>query len=152
MPRHSYSVAHMNLFISMILSSVSLRCASRIMRIFCTALHYASTPIPSWYTSRIWLLKIGYYKLTREKEFADDWIWIVDHSVQWGAEKCLLILGIRKKDLPKDEKLFLGKGLLIISVGFNIFFCWVYFMNVGNFRNSSPSGGEFDYSSSFMPH
>ena len=89
----------------MILSSVSLRCASRIMRIFCTALHYASTPIPSWYTSRIWLLKIGYYKLTREKEFADDWIWIVDHSVQWGAEKCLLILGIRKKDLPKDRGL-----------------------------------------------
>jgi hypothetical protein len=40
-----------------------------------------------------------------EPDYADDWIWIVDHTVQWGAEKCLLILGIRKKDLPKNRAL-----------------------------------------------
>jgi len=49
------------------------------------------------------LLRIGYYKLTRSKEIADDWIWIVDHSVQWGKEKCLAILGIRQSQLPAAE-------------------------------------------------
>jgi len=58
---------------------------------------------PSWYTGRIWLLRLGYYKLTREKEKADDWIWIVDHCVQWGKEKCLAILGIRQSKLADAE-------------------------------------------------
>lgn len=58
---------------------------------------------PSWYSGRLWLLRLGYYKLTRQKEKADDWIWIVDHTVQWGKEKCLLILGVRQSNLPESE-------------------------------------------------
>jgi hypothetical protein len=43
----------------------------------------------------VWLLRIGYYKLMRPKPKANDWVWIVDHTVQLGMEKCLLILGVR---------------------------------------------------------
>lgn len=46
------------------------------------------------------MLRLGYYKLTREKKVADDWVWIVDHTVQVGPEKCLLILGVRLSHLP----------------------------------------------------
>jgi hypothetical protein len=46
------------------------------------------------------LLRLGYYKLEREKEQAQDWIWIIDHTVQLGSEKCLVILGIRQSSLP----------------------------------------------------
>ncbi len=60
---------------------------------------------PSWHTGRLWLIRLGYYKLTCPKEKAEDWIWIIDHSVQTGPEKCLLILGIRAKDLPHDRAL-----------------------------------------------
>ncbi len=38
----------------------------------------------------------------RPKEPADDWVWIIDHTVQLGVEKCLLILGVRLKSLPCD--------------------------------------------------
>lgn len=55
---------------------------------------------PSWYSGRLWLLRVGYYKLTRQKEIADDWIWIVDHTVQIGNDKCFVILGIRLSSLP----------------------------------------------------
>ena len=58
---------------------------------------------PSWYTGRFWLLRLGYYKLERAKEKAEDWIWIVDHTVQLGSEKCLVILGIRQHSLPAVE-------------------------------------------------
>lgn len=88
----------------MILSAVGLRCVSRVMKIFFSTLQI-SAPIPKWHTSRLWLLKLGHYKLNRLKDCANDWIWIVDHTVQWGTEKCLLILGIRKKDLPKKRAL-----------------------------------------------
>jgi hypothetical protein len=46
------------------------------------------------------MLRLGYYELTRPKEQADDWVWIADHTVQIGAEKCFVILGLRLRDLP----------------------------------------------------
>lgn len=60
---------------------------------------------PSWYTVRIWLLRLGCYKLLRPKKIADDWIWLVDHSIQIGTQKCLLILGVRKINLPEERSL-----------------------------------------------
>lgn len=57
-------------------------------------------PCPTWSAGRLWLLRVGYYKLTRPKMRADDWVWIVDHSVQLGATKCLVILGVRLSALP----------------------------------------------------
>ena len=55
---------------------------------------------PSWSSTRLWWLRLGDYKLTRTKEEGSDWVWIVDHVVQTGAEKCLLIVGIRLSALP----------------------------------------------------
>ena len=58
--------------------------------------------MPSWDSGRLWLMRIGYYKLHRAKTQAEDWIWIIDFSVQLGKEKCLVILGIRQSDLPAE--------------------------------------------------
>jgi hypothetical protein len=51
--------------------------------------------VPSYASIRLWLLRVGLYKLTRPLEPADDWIWIVDHTMQCGDRKCLIILGLR---------------------------------------------------------
>ena len=53
--------------------------------------------------SRGWVSRVGYYQLMRPKTQADDWVWIVDHTVQIGQDKCLLILGVRLSALPNDE-------------------------------------------------
>lgn len=47
-------------------------------------------------TLGLWVRKIGYYALTRTKPVADDWVIILDHSIQLGAEKLFVILGIRQ--------------------------------------------------------
>lgn len=46
-------------------------------------------------TGRMWLLRLGHFKLHRPKERADDWVWILDHTNQIGQERCLMIVGFR---------------------------------------------------------
>ena len=99
-PYHHYSIGHIMLFISMVLSGAAgLRCTSRAIDAVMTNLEFPLSA-PSWFSGRLWLQRVGYYKLTRPKEHADDWVWIIDHTVQVGDEKCFVILGVRLCDLP----------------------------------------------------
>jgi hypothetical protein len=99
---HTYTIGHIWLFLTLVLSSVvSLRSSSRTLEVVLPFFGY-SFACPSWYAGRFWLLRLGYYKLMRPKQQADDWVWIIDHTVQLGVEKCLLILGVRLSDLPSD--------------------------------------------------
>ena len=102
---HSFSYGHIILFLSLVLSSsTSLRGANRAIETFFLFFDLKLSS-PCWYTGRFWLLRLGYYKLTRKKEQAEDWVWIIDHTVQIGSEKCLIILGIRLSSLPEDRSL-----------------------------------------------
>lgn len=46
-------------------------------------------------TARMWLLRLGLYELTRPRQKAADWVWILDHTVQLGPHKALAIVGVR---------------------------------------------------------
>ena len=63
---------------------------------------------PDWTTGRTWLLRLGCDRLRRPKERATDWIWFIDHTVQIGPQKVLLIIGIRASHLPPDRPLRLA--------------------------------------------
>jgi hypothetical protein len=82
-----------------VLQGVSLRGVPRVLAVVAAALGW-SLPIPHWTTGRLWLLRLGHAQLTAALDQAEDWAWLIDHSVQIGQEKCLVILGIRLKDLP----------------------------------------------------
>lgn len=99
---HHYSVQHVLLVVSLVVSAAtSLQGAGRALAVFqaCAGVEGES---PSGSSTRLWLLRVGYYKLTRAKEQADDWVWIVDHVVQMGQEKCLLIVGVRLSAVPVE--------------------------------------------------
>ncbi|NQU40121.1 MAG: hypothetical protein HQ523_09225, partial [Lentisphaerae bacterium] len=49
---------------------------------------------------RNWVQRLGHATLTQRTEKADDWVWLMDHSVQIGQEKTLLVLAVRQADLP----------------------------------------------------
>ncbi len=101
---HTYSVGHVALFVTLVLTgAISLRATERVFEIFVSSLSLALT-CPSWSSGRLWLLRLGYYKLSRPKAQAEDWVWIVDHSVQMGEEKVLVILGVRLSALPYPER------------------------------------------------
>jgi hypothetical protein len=101
---HTYSVGHVLWLVSLVLQSASsLRGAPRAMAISLGLLQLPYRA-PAWSTGRLWLLRLGYYKLMRPKAQADDWAWIVDHTVQVGQEKCLVILGVRLHVLAEQKR------------------------------------------------
>jgi hypothetical protein len=73
----------------------SIRGASGIFSILASQLLIRKDLTPSPNSGCNWLLRLGLYELTRPLEPADDRIWIVDHTVQIGTVKCLLIVGCR---------------------------------------------------------
>jgi len=100
---HTYSVEVILLLLQLVLSaSISLRGSERVLTVVNDSIGQPLKSIPSWFSVRFWLLRIGYYKLMRPKMIAEDWCWILDHTIQLGRTKCLLILGIRLCDLPAN--------------------------------------------------
>lgn len=99
-PYHTYSIGHMVLYLNFVLcASASLRCSSQVLEIVVKFFELPARS-PSWSCGRLWLLRLAYFKLMRPKEKAADWVWIIDHTVQIGCEKCFVILGIRLSSLP----------------------------------------------------
>ena len=83
----------------MLTACTSLQAASRVIQVVSEQFSLSlESPHPT--TGRLWLLRLGYYKLHRPKTQADDWIWLVDHVLQIGTEKCLMIVGVRLCRLP----------------------------------------------------
>lgn len=54
---------------------------------------------PTANCGRFWLMRLGLYELQRPLPHADDWIWIVDHTVQIGHQRCLVIVGVQLSDV-----------------------------------------------------
>ena len=96
---HSFSLTTITIFIRFVMeAATSLRGAAKSIGIVKASLGLPA--VPGWHCGRLWLMRLGHYKLTREKTISDDWVWIIDHSVQTGEDKCLVILGIRMSNLP----------------------------------------------------
>jgi hypothetical protein len=88
----------------MVRRGVPLRACCTVLEVLAEVCGW-SLRIP-WYTTlRMWLMRLGHARLTEPKEQADDWAWLIDHSVQLGPEKCLVILGIRLSQLPVGRAL-----------------------------------------------
>jgi hypothetical protein len=94
-PRHRYSVGVVQLLLETVLScAASQRAAAGVLSLFANWLPgVCETPCAN--TGRLWLLRSGLYELIRPKEQAEDWAWIMDHTLQLGTHKCLVIVGVR---------------------------------------------------------
>jgi hypothetical protein len=76
-------------------SAVGFRACSAVVAVMHESFPQLPTaPAPN--TVQSWLLRVGLHELQRPKERADDWVLFVDHTLQLGASKCLVIVGIRQ--------------------------------------------------------
>jgi len=77
-----------------LVGAVSFRGCRAVVRLLGGFLpSFRAAPAPN--TVQSWLLRVGLHELRRPKEQAGDWVFIIDHTIQLGAWKCLLIVGVR---------------------------------------------------------
>ena len=92
---HHYCLGVMGLFVEMVLgAAVSLRAAARVIRLVSQWLPRTDAT-PTAAGGEHWLLRLGLYALERDKPKADDWAWLVDHTIQLGPLKVFLVVGVR---------------------------------------------------------
>jgi hypothetical protein len=100
--RHRFSFTTIGLFLHLVLrAATGIRTAASVLRLLPKALPPLLEVMPdlaaapSAQTGRLWLLRVGLYELRRPKEKASDWVWLVDHTIQLGVVKVLLVVGLR---------------------------------------------------------
>jgi hypothetical protein len=92
-------------FLALVLRcGASLRCAAAVLG-WLGSVTDREDLSPHGATGRLWLMRLGLAALSRPKVIADDWAWMIDHSIQIGTCKCLVILGIRLGELPEGRAL-----------------------------------------------
>jgi hypothetical protein len=122
LPRHHYSPGVMQLMIQGLLETrAGQRSLAAVLRMVSHWLPGGgATPCAN--TARMWLLRLGLYELTRSRRKADDWVWILDHTVQLGPHKALAIVGVRlgrwkQKPLRHDDVTVLDITPMLRSTG-----------------------------------
>lgn len=58
---------------------------------------------PSCTTIKYWTAQVGYFKLKKAKTIANDWMVLIDASIQMGEKKCVLALGCRAASFKKNK-------------------------------------------------
>jgi hypothetical protein len=113
---HGYSCGVIRLFLNFVQSGISLRGTSRILARLADLFGFPFVA-PHWTTGRLWLQRFGLAQLMAPKPPAEDWAWLIDHSVQIGQEKILVILGIRLQDLPPPGQCLRLDQIKLIALG-----------------------------------
>jgi len=92
---HHYGAGTIRWYLQFVLeAATSLRAAGRVLEVLQGYLPGVAAA-PAANTGQAWLLRLGLHELQRPKEQAADWIWLMDHTVQIGQVKCLLIVALR---------------------------------------------------------
>jgi hypothetical protein len=112
---HGYTSGVIALFLGLVQRGVSLRGTSRVLE-FVARFFGLPFSAPHWTTGRMWLLRFGFAQLNAPKAQADDWAWLIDHSVQIGKQKVLAIVGIRISDLPAAGECLRPEDLVLIDL------------------------------------
>jgi hypothetical protein len=91
------------------------RCLSAVLQLVAQWLP-GSSDIPCPNTGRMWVLRLGLYELTRPQVKADDWVWILDHTIQLGGMKALVIVGVRLRRWQERPRPLRHTDLAVLDV------------------------------------
>jgi hypothetical protein len=93
--RHQFGAGLIALFADLVLkAATSQRAAAGVLKLMAPYIP-GLRRMPCANAGRLWLMRLGLFELLRKKEAAKDWVWIMDHTVQLGPHKCLVIVGVR---------------------------------------------------------
>lgn len=111
---HGYGARMVSLSVNLA-QAVGLRGSAKAMKVMFEWLGVSQT-IPHYTSIRGWIQRVGLGELAAPVERPDDGIWIADHSNQIGAEKVLVILGIRASQLPPPGEAIKQEDIRLLMV------------------------------------
>lgn len=65
--------------------------------------HVLANGLPCWTVIQNWMLRFGLYKLQQKLPKRDDWIYILDHTVEFGTKQCLVVLAVSLETFRKRK-------------------------------------------------
>jgi hypothetical protein len=84
-------------------TGASLRCAAAVLALVARRWGLA-LPMPSASAIRSWILRLGCYALCCPLPCNVPWVWMVDHTIQIGPRKLLVILGCPLTEVPFGQR------------------------------------------------
>jgi hypothetical protein len=100
---HHYPVSSMQAAIrAQVEGLASLRGTEKIFELFSPFLPEPMQKAPDHSTVQIWTQRLGLFLLNQPIARRNDWIFIMDHFLERGVTKCLVILGISCSELPES--------------------------------------------------
>lgn len=98
-----------------------LRTGTRLQRVAdVLAMHWKWSGLDvsgaSYYSVRLWLMRLGLHQLRRPKVRAEDWMWIMDHTMQLGERKCLIVVGIRQSAWNAQQRVLGHEDVQLIDL------------------------------------
>jgi hypothetical protein len=76
---------------------------------------WTDAAMPTFTTIRDWLIRLGLYALTRPLARTQKWVWLLDHTIQIGTTKLLIILGCPQSQLPFGTRALTRADLTLIA-------------------------------------
>ena len=102
LPGHQFSATMICLCCQLSLI-IGIRAVPKVIELFATTFNIP-LKVPSRDAVRSWSCRNG-VAILQEATRQDDWIWMIDHSVQLGKMFVLVVLGIRHSELPLGRAL-----------------------------------------------
>jgi len=102
LPGHQFS-AEMICLCCLLSLLVGFRAVPKVIKCFAT-IFGLKIEVPSRDAVRNWGCRNG-VAILEEPRHADDWVWMIDHSVQLGKMFVLVVLGIRQREFPSGRVL-----------------------------------------------
>ena len=109
-----YPLQTMRLAIRMVAYALtSLRGTVRCFEIFSEVF---PREIPCYVTVQNWLLTFGLHQLLTAKEHREDWVYILDFTVELGTQKCLVVLGVTLERLRRSHYVLRHQDVTILAI------------------------------------
>jgi hypothetical protein len=95
--RHHYKIQTIQQALELVIDcGISFRGTEKVFELF---QYWTKQTAPSFSSIRQWLGRIGIYELRRDKEYRNDWIFIIDFTLELGKQKALVVLGVTQQHL-----------------------------------------------------
>jgi hypothetical protein len=96
-------------------TGASLRCAAAALAVIAQRWSL-DFPTPTFSTIRSWLLRLGCYALCRPLPKDVPWVWLVDHTIQLGPQKLLVIYGCPLAEVPFGQRNLALEDLRLVAL------------------------------------